>query len=299
MWSNFSCRLTSIHASLALSFMKTSERWLVWWRNTRKTSASSTWTGTCDVFCYAHAARFTNTSQVLVYGDDADVFIPLFHHTHCLCDVVIELNVSGRNNWRCINISELARKIGQQVSEISLFAVLWFWIDQRLLITTTVPISISRMSSSGYLSRLHWLWLYNSNSLSSGLWVKRIIYICFTRLSEMELIQDSIHCKVEKCTCMLYSRKDIRVNDAYPQRKDPDCCNMWRNLIQSPYHHDRLWWIKTPASQSHGPYMEVCLFGQLHLLETSWAWMEIFPLCLTVFDEDDGSPYWGQWHTCM
>ena len=26
------------------------------------------------------------------------------------------------------------------------------------------------------------------------------------------------------------------------------------------------------------------------MLETSWAWMEIFPLWLTVFYKDDGSP---------
>ena len=26
-------------------------------------------------------------------------------------------------------------------------------------------------------------------------------------------------------------------------RKDPVCHNMWRHLIQPPYHHGRLWWI--------------------------------------------------------
>ena len=63
---------------LVLSFMKTSQRWWAWWRNTRKTSASFTWTRTWDVFCDALAVRFTNTSQVLVCRDDADVFILLF-----------------------------------------------------------------------------------------------------------------------------------------------------------------------------------------------------------------------------
>ena len=113
------------------------------------------------MFCDALVARFTNTSQVLVCGDDADVFILLFHHMHRLCDVIMELDVSGRNNWRCINLHELARKIGPQVSEMSLLAVLRFRIDQRLLISTVVPISIPGVSSSGYLPRVHWLRLYN------------------------------------------------------------------------------------------------------------------------------------------
>ena len=52
---------------LALSFMTTSQRWWAWWRNTRKTSASSTWTRTWNVFCDTLAARFTNISQVLVW----------------------------------------------------------------------------------------------------------------------------------------------------------------------------------------------------------------------------------------
>ena len=114
---------------LALRYMTNSERWWAWWRNISKTSASSTWTRTWDVFCDAHAAKMTNTSQVLVCGDDADVFILLIHHAHCHCEVVMELDVNGRNNWRFINISELARKIDPQVSEISLFPILWFRID--------------------------------------------------------------------------------------------------------------------------------------------------------------------------
>ena len=147
---------------LAVCFMTTSQGWWTWWRNTRKTSASSTWTRIWDVFCDALAARFTNASQVLVCGDDADVFILLFHHAYRLFAVLIELDVSGRNSWRCINISELPRKIGPQVSEISLFAVLWFRMEQRLFISTVVPISIPGMSSSGYLPCVHWLWLYNT-----------------------------------------------------------------------------------------------------------------------------------------
>ena len=75
------------------------------------------------MFCDALAARFTNTSQVLVCGDDADIFILLFHHAHRLCDVIMELDVSGRNSWRCIIISELARKIGPQMSDICICCI--------------------------------------------------------------------------------------------------------------------------------------------------------------------------------
>ena len=107
--------LILIHLELFLPLvtsMTTSQRWWAWWRNTRKTLASSTWTRTWDVFCDALAARLTDTSLVLVCGciDDADVFILLFHHANRLCDVIIKLDVSGRNSWRCININELARK---------------------------------------------------------------------------------------------------------------------------------------------------------------------------------------------
>ena len=93
--------------------------------NTRKTSASYTWTKTWDVFCDALVARFPNTSQVQVCGDDADVFILLFHHAHRLCDVIMELDVSSGNNWRCTNVHEPARKIGPQVSEMSRLYLLY------------------------------------------------------------------------------------------------------------------------------------------------------------------------------
>ena len=102
------------------------------------------------MFC----ARFPNTSQVLVCGDVADVFILLFHNAHRLCDVIMKLGV--RSSWRGLNISELARQIDPQVSEISLFAVLWFRIDQSL-ISTVVPISIPGMSGSVYLPCEQWL----------------------------------------------------------------------------------------------------------------------------------------------
>ena len=81
-WLIFIFMHLELFLPLTLSFMTTSQTWWAWWRNTRKTSASSTWTRTWEVFCDALAARFTNTSQVLVCGNDADVFILLFHHTH-------------------------------------------------------------------------------------------------------------------------------------------------------------------------------------------------------------------------
>ena len=185
--------------------------------HTRKTSASSTWTRTWDAFCDALVARFTNTSHVLVCGDNADVFILLFHHAHRLCDVIMELDVSGRNNWRCINVHELARKIGPQVSEMSLFAVLWFSIDQRLLISTVVPISISGMSSSGYLPCVHWLRLYNTipsqcreqafRAADEWSGSSRCFYA-----SEWDGIATRLcPLQVANYTCMFFSRKDTRV----------------------------------------------------------------------------------------
>ena len=211
---------------LALSFMTTSQRWLVWWRNTRKTSASSTWTRTWDVFCDALAARFTNTSQVLVCGGDTDVFILLFHYVHRLCGVIMEFNVSGRNTWKCINISELARKIGPRVSEISLFAVLWFRIDQRLLISTVVPrhvkfwfqacqvlVTFHAYTGCDYTIAFS---QNGENRLSSWWWVKRISR-CFYTSTWDGIATRFCPLQIENCTCMLYSREGRRVNDAHLQ----------------------------------------------------------------------------------
>ena len=48
-------------------------------------------------------------------------------------------------------------------------------------------------------------------------------------------------------------------------------------------------------TQAYGSFMEICPFGQYHMLETSWAWMEIFPAACDqmpqeVLCDDDGSP---------
>ena len=208
---------------LALNFMTISRMWWVWWRNTRKTLASSTWTRTWDAFCDALAARFTNTSQVLVCRDDADVFILIFHHAHRLCDVIMELDVSGRNSWRCINISELARKIGPRVSDISLFAVLWFRIDQRLLKSTVVPISIPSMSSSVYLPCVHQQWLYNTIHWE---WKEHAFLAddarsgssrCFYMSKWDGIAASFCPLQVENCTCTLYRRNDTSVNNVHLQ----------------------------------------------------------------------------------
>ena len=253
--------------------------------NTRKTSTSSTWTRTWDVFCDALVARFTNTSQVLVCGDGADVFILLFHHAHRLCDVIMELDVSGRNNWRCINVHELERKIGPQVSEMSLFAVLWFRIDQTLLISTVVIISIPGMSSSIYLPCVHWLRLYNT---IQSQWRDKAVRAddewsvssrCFYA-SEWDGIATRLcPLQVENYTCMFYSRKDTRVNDAYLQtllskiqKRTEKMSQHVKKFVLASLPPCQAVMNKTKVSQSWLIY-EICPFGQHHMLETSWAWM--------------------------
>ena len=86
----------------------------------------------------------------------------------------------------------------------------------------------------------------------------------------MELLQDSAHwdLKTSHACCIAGRTESMLPNSRHfspkCQRKDSKCRNMWRHLIQLPYHHVRLLWIKTEACQSHGPYMEVCPFGQQH-----------------------------------
>ena len=59
-----------------------------------------------------------------------------------------------------MNISQPTRTIGQQVSAISIFAVVLF--NHRLLITTVVPICILGMSSSSRLPGVRWLLSYDN-----------------------------------------------------------------------------------------------------------------------------------------
>ena len=65
-----------------------------------------------DTMIIRYAGRASQDAyQVLGRADDADVFILLFHHTHRLCDIIMEFGVRGRNNRRWIDISELVRII--------------------------------------------------------------------------------------------------------------------------------------------------------------------------------------------
>ena len=237
----------------------------------KEISVSSAWTRAWDVFRDALAARFANTSQALVCGNDADDFILLFHHTHRLCDVIMELDVSGRNSWICINISDLARKIGPQMSEISLFAVLWFRIDQRLLISTVVSISIPRMSGmSGYFPCIHWLWLYNTIQwerrehafLADYEWSgsSRCVYTSkwdgiATRFCPLQ---------VENCTCTLYNRNNTRVSDAHFQTllskmQKRTLLSYTVNKKDSKYISNSVVWIFTGNDMNHmrfGTYLD-------------------------------------------
>ena len=191
----------------ALSFMTTSQRWWAWWRNTRKISASSTWIRTWDVFCDALAVRFTNTFQVLVCGDDANVFILLFHHAHRLCDVIMELDVSGRNNCRCINISEVARKICPQVSEISLLGCTM--VQNR-------PKVVDIYSSPHFYSRYVKCWLLSTRTLHGYNYT-----IAFSQNRENGPFQ-------------------LMMSEA----GHLNTFTRLRNLLEPPYHHGRLWWTK-------------------------------------------------------
>ena len=58
----------------------------------------------CALWC-PRSQIYEHISGILVCGDDADDFILHFHHAHRLRDVIVELDVSGRNSWRCIHIT--------------------------------------------------------------------------------------------------------------------------------------------------------------------------------------------------
>ena len=40
-----------------------------------------------------------------------------------------------------------------------------------------------------------------------------------------------------------------------------------------------MWWTKLKRV-NHGSYVEICPYGQHHMLETSWAWLEVFPTAI-------------------
>ena len=189
-----------------------------------KTSASSAQTSTRDVFCDA-----------LACGDDADIFILLFHHTQCLCGFVTELDIGGRNDWKSINIRELTWKTCPRVSETSIFAVLWFKIDQRLLIITVVPLSIPGMSSKIWLPStrtpaviIQYHSFRKEVSSADDEWSGSSTCRCFYASKWDGIATRLYQLQVENFTCMLYSRKDTTVNDAHLQTLLP------KTLIQLP-----------------------------------------------------------------
>ena len=222
-----------------------------------------------------------------------------------MCDVIMELGASGRNSWRCIIVSELARKTGPQVSEISLFAVLWFRIDQRLLISTVVHISIPGMSSSGYFSCVHWLWLYKTiqwerrehASFADDEWSGHLD--AFTRLSEMELLQDYIYCMLKSAhaRCITGTTQEWMMpisRHFYPKcKKGPKMSQHVKKFVLASLPPCQAVMNKTPASQSWLLYenMPICTTshaGNQLSMDGNFSHCDQMPQ--EVLCEDDGSP---------
>ena len=152
------------------------------------------------MFVNLAARALQNTSQVLVHVDDADVLLVF----------------RGRYNSRCININQSVRKNGPRVSGISIFAAV-------LLITTAVPISILGMSSSCSLRAYTGCdYVTALSQKGEGVGVRGGAFQrseadhldAFAHLSETELLQGFVCCKLEQPTCMLHSSKETRINDA-------------------------------------------------------------------------------------
>ena len=129
-----------------------------------------------------------------------------------------------------------------------------FRIDQRLLITTAVAISILGMSSSSSLPCVCWLWLYDNpqperrGEAFLAEWSRSSRCFCATKRDGIALSVASWN-STHAC-CIEARRKEpmITVSKHFYlkfQRKDPKCHNMWRHLIQPPYHRGWLWWINS------------------------------------------------------
>ena len=127
----------------------------------------------------------------------------------------------------------------------------------------------------------------------------------FTRLSDMDLLQDSDQCKLKTAhACCISGRTQESMmpmsRHSYPKcKKGPQMSQHVKKFVPaSPPPWQAVMNINQ-ASQSHGPYMEVCPVGQRHMLKTSWAWMAIFSL----WSNATGSglwrwwiSWWRQWH---
>ena len=160
---------------------------------------------------------------------------------------------------------------------MSPFAVLLFKIDQRLLISTVVPISIPSMSSSGYLPCVHWLRLYYTIQSQWGEQAFRAddgwsgSSRCFYA-SEWDGIATRLcTLQVENYTCMLYSRKDTGVNDAHLQtllskiQNGPKISQHLKKFVLASLPPCQAVMNKTQASQSW------LIYGNMPIWTTSHA----------------------------
>ena len=157
--------------------------------NTRKTSASSTWTRTWDVFCDALVARFTNTSEVLVCGDDADVFILLFHHAHRLCDVIMELLVAEQlemhkcpwagkknrptNEWDvsicCTVVQNRPKAVGINSNPHFYSRYVEFWLPSMRTLAATIQYYSVTMERTGLSI---WWWVNRIIQMLLRIWMR-------------------------------------------------------------------------------------------------------------------------------
>ena len=124
--SNFSCRLTYIYASRIVSVSSTRSHdnftkvmgmvkkykediGIIY---TKQDLKCVLWCPRCQIYEHIPGPCFWRWCCCIH---------SIFHHANRLCDVIMEPDVSGRNSCRSIKISELARKICPQVSDICIW----------------------------------------------------------------------------------------------------------------------------------------------------------------------------------
>ena len=114
-----------------------------------------------DLGCVLWCPRYQNTSQVLVCGDDADAFILPFHHAHRLCDVIMELDVSGREQLEMHKYQWAVKKI-RPTSE---------WdISICCTVVQNWPKVGDICSSPHFYSRYVKFWLHSMCTLAVTIW---------------------------------------------------------------------------------------------------------------------------------
>ena len=89
----------------------------------------------------------------------------------------------------------------------------------------------------------------------------------------MELLQDSVHCKLKTAhaCCIAGTTQESMMpisRHFYPK------CKKGPNMSQ---HVKKFVLASLPPCQAVMNKTQICPFGQHYMLETSWAWMEIFP----------------------